>query len=77
MADTDTPPQQLVDAQRAFDAASATLLAAPKDLPADERQQLRDAEMSAARALWAARSDAGLHWATDAGRKTVEAAARA
>ncbi|MEE4541021.1 hypothetical protein V2S66_03435 [Streptomyces sp. V4-01] len=74
MTDTDIP-QPLLDAQRAFDTAHATLMGAPADLPVEERQALRQVERDAAFALQDVR--AGTPWATVAGQKLLREAARA
>jgi hypothetical protein len=70
----DTPiPDALLAAQRRFDEATATLMAAPADMPVEERHALRDAELDAMRALRAAR--AGTPWDTATGQKALRAAA--
>jgi hypothetical protein len=73
MADTEIPAA-LLAAQRAFDRATAALMAAPEDMPVEERRALREAELSAMRALRQAR--AGTPWASVTGQKTLWAAAR-
>ncbi|MEE4546426.1 hypothetical protein V2S66_31240 [Streptomyces sp. V4-01] len=47
MADTPIPPD-LLAAQRRFTEATAALMAAPADLPVEERQALRQVERDAA-----------------------------
>jgi hypothetical protein len=70
----DTPiPDVLLDAQRRFDAATAALMAAPNDMPVEERRALREAERAAMRALRQAR--AGTEWDTVTGQKKLRAAA--
>lgn len=71
----DTPiPAPLLDAQRRFDQATAALMAAPNDMPTEERRALREAELAAMRALRQAR--AGTEWDTVTGQKQLRAAAQ-
>jgi hypothetical protein len=48
-------------------------MAAPEDMPVEERRGLREAELSAMRALRQAR--AGTPWASVTGQKTLRSAA--
>jgi hypothetical protein len=73
MADTDIPAP-LLAAQRAFDGATAALMAAPKDMPVEERRALREAELAA---MWHLReARAGTEWDTVSGQKQLRAAAQ-
>jgi hypothetical protein len=72
----DTPiPADLLAAQRAFDAATATLMAETEAVSVERRRELRQAELDAMRVLRAARS--GTPWDTVTGQKALRAAAEA
>jgi hypothetical protein len=78
MADTDPPvPQSLIDAQRAFDAAHAELMADTETVSVERRRELRQAERDAALALQAERASVEEgRWASVDRQKKVWAAAR-
>jgi hypothetical protein len=70
----DTPiPDALLAAQRAFDQATAALMADTETVSVERRRELRQAERDAMRALRAAR--AGTPWDTVTGQKELRAAA--
>jgi hypothetical protein len=75
MADTDIPAP-LLAGQRAFDGATAALMAAPKDLPVEERRASQQAPPPATPAA-PRRARAGTEWDTVVGQKTLRAAAQA